>query len=65
MQVVSLPNIWECEDDKTLLHVTRAIFSLKLLSGYFSSIKRANEGTWLKVIMRTGFTKDWRVADII
>lgn len=44
MQVVSLLNIWESEDDKTLLHVTHAIFNLKLLSGYFSSIGWADEG---------------------
>lgn len=43
MQVVSLLNIWKSEDDKILFHVIHAIF--KLLSGYFSSIKWADENT--------------------
>lgn len=45
MQVVSLLNIGKSEDDKILFHVIHAIFKLKLLSGYFSSIKWADENT--------------------
>lgn len=64
MQVLSLLNIWESEYDKILFHVIYAIFKLKLLSGYFSSIKWTDEGTWLKLIMKTGWIKDLHMTDI-